>query len=175
MTGNIVVNSGGSLTLNGNTLNKSGNFSTAGTGTLTMTNAADVLASLGSVSFLGGSTTGLLTQGLISLKGNFTQSNYGRDGGSGVAVSHRRPAARTEPTIASVCSTRAVAAVRQRTDDGRQVVEAFAVRVDVPEHLPGETPVATREAGEDTIGHVHGAPVYEDVRQPHRRPGGEVR
>jgi hypothetical protein len=73
--GSVVINSGGSLIMNGNTTTVSGNFSVAATGTLTMINAADVLSVTGAVSFGGASETGLLTNGLITLGGNFFQTN----------------------------------------------------------------------------------------------------
>ena len=75
VVGNVLINSGGSLVMNGNVTTVTGNFSVAATGTLTMTNAADVLTVGGAVSFGGASESGLLTNGLITLSGNFFQTN----------------------------------------------------------------------------------------------------
>jgi hypothetical protein len=73
VTGNVVVSAGG-LSLNGHPVTVTGNFSTTGTGALTMNNSADVLAVSGTASFAGGSTSGRLTNGLISVEGaTFTQ------------------------------------------------------------------------------------------------------
>lgn len=74
VTGNLTSQTGGSLILNGNSVTQTGNFSTLGTGTLNMTNAADALTVTGSVTFSGGSEAGLLTAGVLSVTGNFTQS-----------------------------------------------------------------------------------------------------
>jgi alpha-tubulin suppressor-like RCC1 family protein len=75
VVGNLVNNSGGSLIMNGNTTSVTGNFSTAGTGTLTMNNAADALTVTGNVTFGGGNETGLLTAGNLFVTGNFTQAS----------------------------------------------------------------------------------------------------
>ncbi len=74
-TGAVVINSGGSLFLNGNAMSVTGDFSTAATGTFTENNAADVLIVTGNVSFGGGSTSGQITNGFLTISGNFTQSN----------------------------------------------------------------------------------------------------
>ncbi len=71
--GNLTISSGG-LILNGNAAAVTGAFTTSGTGTLTMTNAADALSITGNANFGGGSTAGLLTNGTILVMGNFTQA-----------------------------------------------------------------------------------------------------
>ncbi len=63
----------GSVSLNGFHVTVAGNFGTSGTGTLTMQNAADSLGVGGTATFAGNSTTGLLTAGILDLKGNFSQ------------------------------------------------------------------------------------------------------
>jgi hypothetical protein len=75
------LNVGGSLLVSGGTLVTAGhpvavtqNFATSGSGVLQMQSSADSLGVGGNASFGGGSTTGLLTAGLIDLKGNFAQS-----------------------------------------------------------------------------------------------------
>ncbi len=71
--GNLTITSG-SLTLNGQSAVINGIFCTSGTGTLTMTNAADALSVTGDVRFGGGATTGLITNGMIGVGGNFMQA-----------------------------------------------------------------------------------------------------
>jgi hypothetical protein len=65
----------GSLALNGFIFTVTGNFSTAGTGVLAMQNPADQLIVTGDVQFGGGSTVGSLTQGTLSVGGNFFQTS----------------------------------------------------------------------------------------------------
>ena len=79
VVGNLVNNSGGSLIMNGNTTAVTGNFSTAGSGTLTMNNAADALTVTGNVTFGGGNETGLLTNGNLVVGGNLTATGLGLD------------------------------------------------------------------------------------------------
>jgi hypothetical protein len=75
LTNNLTVSgSGADLTLNGQTVAVSGNFSTVSGGILTMTNAADVLDVAGNVTFNGGNTSTKLTSGLLRLQGDFTQT-----------------------------------------------------------------------------------------------------
>lgn len=64
----------GSFTLAGHFASVIGSFLTAGTGTVTMTNAADTLNVQGNVAFGGGNTNGLLTAGVLAVSGNFAQS-----------------------------------------------------------------------------------------------------
>jgi hypothetical protein len=73
VNGDLVV-SGGSAVPNGNPLAVTGNFATAGSGVLQMTQAADSLGIAGNATFGGGSTTGALTAGIITVGGNFAQS-----------------------------------------------------------------------------------------------------
>ena len=75
VVGNLVNNSGGSLIMNGNTTSVTGNFSTAGSGTLTMNNAVDAFTVTGNVTFGGGNETGLLTAGNLFVTGGFTQAS----------------------------------------------------------------------------------------------------
>jgi hypothetical protein len=72
----VQVNGTGTLTLNGHTLRTTnGNgFSTTSGGTLVMSNALDTLDVSGWTSFTGGDETGLLTNGVMRLGGNFTQT-----------------------------------------------------------------------------------------------------
>jgi hypothetical protein len=65
--------SGGTLKLNGQGFGVFGQFQTTGSGTVTMTNAADSLDVIGPASFDGGSEAGLLTAGTLYLRDNFTQ------------------------------------------------------------------------------------------------------
>jgi hypothetical protein len=72
---------GGSLLVSGGLLVPSGhpvaitqNFATAGSGALQMTLSTDSLGVGGNASFGGGSTSGLLTTGVLAIVGNFAQS-----------------------------------------------------------------------------------------------------
>jgi hypothetical protein len=83
---NLVV-SGGSLDLNGRRVDVAGDFSTSGGGQFTMSTAADTLIVGGNVNVAGGSTDGLLVDGLLEIGGSFNQSPDGsfasfRAGGS---------------------------------------------------------------------------------------------
>ncbi|MGH7654881.1 MAG: hypothetical protein ACREN6_09480, partial [Gemmatimonadaceae bacterium] len=73
VAGTLAIQSGG-IVLNGSVLAVSGDFSTSGTGTLTMTNSDDVVSITGNATFAGGSTVGRLTDGQLAVSGNFTQS-----------------------------------------------------------------------------------------------------
>ncbi|HXD22841.1 MAG TPA: hypothetical protein VN613_05740, partial [Gemmatimonadaceae bacterium] len=66
--GNVTIT--GSLVLGGKQMAVSGLFCTQGSGTFTMTNAADTLVIGGDAKFAGGSTVGLLTNGAILASGN---------------------------------------------------------------------------------------------------------
>ncbi|MEO8636640.1 MAG: hypothetical protein ABI587_15290 [Gemmatimonadales bacterium] len=68
---------GGNLTLNGNTLNVARTFATTGTGTITMNSFFSQLVVSGDILFAGGSTSGLLGLGRITVGGNFAQSAAG--------------------------------------------------------------------------------------------------
>jgi hypothetical protein len=69
VAGNVTILAG-NLTLNGKQMAVTGDFCTQGTGTFTMTNAADLLVINGAAKFNGGSTVGLLSSGKISVAGN---------------------------------------------------------------------------------------------------------
>ncbi len=71
LAGNLSVS--GSLDLNGQNVIVPAAFSTSGTGTIKMASAS-ALTVFGNATFGGGSETGLITNGLITVKGNFTQS-----------------------------------------------------------------------------------------------------
>lgn len=77
LAGSIVVDSGGTLVLNGKTLAIAGNFSTLTGGRLNMTNAADLLDVAGNATFGGGAQTGLLTAGSMQIGGDLVQLNNG--------------------------------------------------------------------------------------------------
>ena len=70
---NLVVTSG-TLDLTGRQVGVTGFFQTTGTGALRMTGATDSLGVGGSATFGGGSTSGLLTAGIITVNGDFTQT-----------------------------------------------------------------------------------------------------
>ncbi|MBI2409006.1 MAG: hypothetical protein HYV19_11950, partial [Gemmatimonadetes bacterium] len=72
INGSLTVSSTGMLTIGGQTLTLIGNFATSGGGRLAMTNAADVVSIKGNATFAGGSESGFLTAGTLSLTGNFT-------------------------------------------------------------------------------------------------------
>ncbi len=63
----------GDLSLGIFALTVQGNLLTTGSGTLTMDNALSVLNVVGNATFAGGSTAGLLTNGQLTVTGNFTQ------------------------------------------------------------------------------------------------------
>lgn len=69
----LVVSSGG-LSLNRFAIAVTGNFRTEATGVLVMTSPTDSLGVGGNVTFGGGTTTGTLTSGIISVAGNFAQA-----------------------------------------------------------------------------------------------------
>lgn len=72
VSGDVTVLSG-VLWLQGNSLNVGGNFSTMGTGSLKMEDINSLLYVSGNIDFLGGSTVGQLTAGVIEIDGNFTE------------------------------------------------------------------------------------------------------
>src|SRR4029453_9384476 len=73
VTGNVTVTGG--LNLNGSTVSVSGTFTTSTSGTLTMQNPADALLVVGGANFAAnGNTNGLLTAGILELRGNFIQN-----------------------------------------------------------------------------------------------------
>src|ERR1035437_9476312 len=85
LTGNLTAT--GNLKLNGQTVSVTGNFNTSGGGgVLTMTNALDQLTVGGNVTFDGGYTVGLLTNGVLKVGGAFAQqwdSSYSSFAASG--------------------------------------------------------------------------------------------
>lgn len=66
----------GAFELAGNRVDVTGDFGTLGTGTFRMTEPADTLMVGGSFYASGGSTSGLLTDGLLQVGGNFIQGTY---------------------------------------------------------------------------------------------------
>ena len=74
LTNDLVVSSG-TLNLGGFHIGVTGNFRTEATGALQMVLANDSLGVAGSATFGGGSTTGLLTNGIITVNGNFVQTS----------------------------------------------------------------------------------------------------
>jgi hypothetical protein len=73
VTGNAVVESQGSLRLNGFTLKVDTAFQTTASGTLVMTNPTDSLDVAGDASFAGGDEFNKLTAGKLVLRGNIQQ------------------------------------------------------------------------------------------------------
>jgi hypothetical protein len=69
-----VTAGGATVKLNNHTLTVGGSFGTSGTGTLTMQNPSDSLLIAGAAVFTGGSTTGLLTSGVMRIGTNLTQA-----------------------------------------------------------------------------------------------------
>ncbi len=76
LNGSLIVSGSGQLDLNGQMVTVTGTFSTKGSGKLQMQNASnlDQLIVNGDISFAGGSTSGLLTNGTIKARGNFSQT-----------------------------------------------------------------------------------------------------
>ena len=68
---------GGPIDMAGHKFTVAGNFTTAGTGTLVMQNPADQLIVTGAAVFAGGSTAGLMTNGVLSLGAGLDQLNAG--------------------------------------------------------------------------------------------------
>ncbi len=114
--GGALTVSQGTLVLNGNTV-VSTSFETIGSGTLTMTNGADVFTVTGDVIFDGGPTTGLLTNGVLTVQGNFTQTN----GGTGAGGSFNTGPAHT--TVISGATAQAI--VFSNADTSRSVSCTF--------------------------------------------------
>jgi hypothetical protein len=81
--GNVIVHGimgvtgAGNYTVAGHNVDVRGDFLTANTATLTMTNSTDYIQIAGVALFAGGSTTGKLTNGVIELHGDILQSNTG--------------------------------------------------------------------------------------------------
>ncbi|HTS88456.1 MAG TPA: hypothetical protein VMG41_08200, partial [Gemmatimonadales bacterium] len=74
VTGTLTISGAtAGYTVGGHTTTVTGSIQTASGGTLTMTNAADSVIVINSVSMNGGATTGLLTNGVMIVEGNFTQ------------------------------------------------------------------------------------------------------
>ncbi|MDH4132759.1 MAG: hypothetical protein OEV95_13240, partial [Gemmatimonadota bacterium] len=74
VVGNLsVTGATGSLTVGGQTLAITGNLSTTGSGVITMTNVLDSVIVTGNATFGGGSESGLLTAGVLSVGGSFSQ------------------------------------------------------------------------------------------------------
>ncbi|HEX4634296.1 MAG TPA: hypothetical protein VH163_10695, partial [Gemmatimonadales bacterium] len=73
--GNTFVQFGGALVLNGHTYSGNGNFTTTNSGLLKMQNALDTLIVGGGASFQGGSESGLLTAGGISVGADFNEGS----------------------------------------------------------------------------------------------------
>ena len=71
--GPVFLQGGGSLIVNGHTLSVGQNLFVSTGATVTMTNALDTVKIGGSVRFVGGSESGLLTAGAIVAAGNFDQ------------------------------------------------------------------------------------------------------
>ena len=74
VTGNVVVPGSGLLVPSGRTLTIGVGLTTTGTGRLAMLNANDSILVGANATFAGGTTTNLLTQGVLLVKGDFTQS-----------------------------------------------------------------------------------------------------
>jgi hypothetical protein len=68
---------GGTLSLGGHRLDVTRGFGTTGSGAVKMTTLGDTLTVGGDALFAGGSTSGLLTGGVLIVAGNFTQTNAG--------------------------------------------------------------------------------------------------
>ncbi len=73
VTGQLNIGSSGSLAFANHTANVSSSFSTTGAATIVMTSPTDSLKVQGSVLFDGGNTLGLITSGVIFVRGDFTQ------------------------------------------------------------------------------------------------------
>ena len=103
---NDLVVSSGTLSLNSHAIGVTGNFRTEGTGVLGMTSASDSLGVGSNATFSGGSTTGTLTAGVISVVGNFAQS--GTATSFAPATAHRvrlQPAGTTKGTVSFTSPT----------------------------------------------------------------------
>jgi hypothetical protein len=68
---------GGTLSLGGHRLDVTRGFGTTGSGSVKMTTLGDTLTVGGDALFAGGSTSGLLTGGVLIVSGNFAQTNAG--------------------------------------------------------------------------------------------------
>jgi hypothetical protein len=75
VNGDVIVDLTGKFSPNGHALTTTGNFITQASGTLQMTGASDAVNVQGSAIFGGGSTAGLLTNGTLSIFGDFTQTS----------------------------------------------------------------------------------------------------
>ena len=115
VSGNVTIT--GHLVLGGQPMSAAALFSTQGSGTFTMTNAADALNVGGDANFAGGSTAGLITTGTIAFGGHvmvplaanaFAPSGNNTAAFVGTAQQNVTVAAPTVPTVQNCVSTNAV-------------------------------------------------------------------
>jgi hypothetical protein len=74
VNGNVVIDSTAIVSFPGGRLRVTGNLTTAGNGIVKMTGSGDQLDVYGNATFGGGSTTGLLTDGIVNIQGSFAQT-----------------------------------------------------------------------------------------------------
>jgi alpha-tubulin suppressor-like RCC1 family protein len=74
VSGGLIINGAGSLTIAGHTVTVSQNLTTTGSGILVMNTGSDVVSVAGNASFSGGDETGSLTAGLLTVGGSLTQT-----------------------------------------------------------------------------------------------------
>ncbi len=86
--GSLLLNGNGNLVVNGQTIALAGTLNTSGNGVLTMTNAADSVIVGASANFGGGSETGLLSAGVLSVGNSITQGS-GSAAGFDASGTHR--------------------------------------------------------------------------------------
>jgi hypothetical protein len=90
VTGDFNISgSGASFDVNSASVNVGGNFSTQSLGVLVMAHAADALDIAGSALFDGGNETGLLTGGVLSVTGDFTQAHTFGPGAFAASGTHK--------------------------------------------------------------------------------------
>jgi hypothetical protein len=75
VNGNLLISGTGDLSAGGQHIDVFGDLTTAGSGTLTMTDIADTVSVIGNATFGGAGTNTLLTAGRLAVKGNFTQTS----------------------------------------------------------------------------------------------------
>jgi hypothetical protein len=72
--GSVVVDSASTLAMGAFGMTVAGTFTTQNNGKLSMTNPASAMTVVGNATFSGGAQTGLLTNGVLTMQGNFSQT-----------------------------------------------------------------------------------------------------
>jgi hypothetical protein len=97
--GSVTINSGGALTVNGQTMIIAGDLTTAGTGVLRMLTSSDGVGVTGNAVFGGGDESGLLIAGALQIGGNFSQTSGTSSGSFRATGSHTTAFTGAAPSV----------------------------------------------------------------------------